>query len=65
MVDGDCANGTCALGRCDGNPTCANGKKDTGETGIDCGGSCPACPNYKIAAPNKNNNATSGCSGAG
>ncbi len=25
-------------------PACANGHQDPGETGVDCGGSCPACP---------------------
>ena len=44
-------------------PPCLNGKKDGTETGIDCGGTCPACPNYKINAPNKSNTIGSSCSG--
>jgi hypothetical protein len=44
-------------------PPCLNGEKDGTETGIDCGGTCPACPNYKINAPTKNNGITSSCSG--
>jgi hypothetical protein len=35
------------------------------ETGVDCGGSCGACPSYKINPPNLKNNATSGCSPGG
>lgn len=27
-------------------PSCANGIKDGGETDVDCGGPCPACPGY-------------------
>ncbi len=35
-------------------PPCANGVQDPGETGIDCGGSCPACPIvYKVNPPNQ------------
>ena len=33
---------------------CANGVQDPGETGIDCGGTCPACPvDYKVNPPNQ------------
>jgi hypothetical protein len=33
---------------------CANGVQDPGETGIDCGGTCPACPVvYKTNPPNQ------------
>ena len=33
---------------------CANGVQDPGETGIDCGGTCPACPVvYKLNPPNQ------------
>jgi len=33
---------------------CANGVQDPGETGIDCGGTCPACPVvYKVNPPNQ------------
>jgi len=44
-------------------PPCLNGKKDGTETGIDCGGTCPACPNYKINSPTKSNTIGSSCSG--
>jgi hypothetical protein len=44
-------------------PPCLNGKKDGNETGIDCGGSCPACPNYKINPPNKTDSVGSACGG--
>ena len=44
-------------------PPCLNGKKDGTETGIDCGGSCPACPNYKINPPQKSNTIGSACGG--
>ncbi len=44
-------------------PQCLNGKKDGTETGVDCGGSCGACPNYEINAPNANNGDQSACSG--
>ncbi len=33
------------------------------ETGVDCGGSCPACPTYQINPPNLMNKAQSGCQG--
>lgn len=41
----DCSTGSCSSGIC-GPPgsTCGNNKKDGDEFGIDCGGSCPACP---------------------
>ena len=33
---------------------CVNGVQDPGETGVDCGGSCPACPVvYKVNPPNQ------------
>jgi hypothetical protein len=44
-------------------PPCLNGKKDGTETGVDCGGSCGACPNYQINGPNANNGDQSACSG--
>ena len=43
--------------------SCLDGKMNGSETGVDCGGSCPACPNYKINPPNLKNNAQSGCQG--
>lgn len=34
---------------CSKEPSCLDGKQNGDETGIDCGGSCPACPiEYKI-----------------
>jgi|CZKU01.1.fsa_nt_gi hypothetical protein len=44
-------------------PPCLNGKKDGTETGVDCGGSCGACPNYQINPPNANNGDQSACTG--
>jgi len=33
---------------------CANGVQDNGETGVDCGGNCPACPVvYKLPPPDR------------
>jgi hypothetical protein len=43
--------------------SCLDGKMNGTETGVDCGGSCAACPNYKINPPNLKNNAQSGCNG--
>jgi hypothetical protein len=40
--DGNNANGCEALGSTCGN--CTDGVKNGAETGVDCGGSCPACP---------------------
>ena len=46
--------------------SCTDGKQDGTETGVDCGGSCAACPNYQINPPNTNNNVGSSCqNGAG
>lgn len=40
----DCLNLSCLNGLCAG-PTCADGVKNDGETGVDCGSqNCPACP---------------------
>jgi hypothetical protein len=33
------------------------------ETSVDCGGSCPACPSYKINGPNTADTTGSGCNG--
>jgi hypothetical protein len=46
-----------------GAPTCTDGKKNGDETGVDCGATCPACPNYKVNPPNLKNNAQSSCGG--
>jgi hypothetical protein len=48
LTAADCANGLCdATNHCPA-PTCTDGVKNGGETGIDCGNSavtgCPACP---------------------
>jgi len=43
--------------------SCSNDKKDGTETGVDCGGTCAACPNYKINAPSRSNNVSSSCNG--
>lgn len=44
-VDSDCIQGLCLGGLCKA-PSCTDGVKNDGETGIDCGGtqSCPRCP---------------------
>jgi hypothetical protein len=60
---GTLGTGGSAAGGATGTVSCLNGRMDGSETGVDCGGSCPACPNYMIAAPNLRNNSTSGCSG--
>jgi hypothetical protein len=43
--------------------SCVDDLMDGTETGIDCGGSCQACPNYKINPPHLKNSAQSGCNG--
>jgi len=37
-----CESGVCTNGRCQA-PTCHDGVQNGDETGVDCGGSCPAC----------------------
>jgi len=46
-----------------GDTSCTNGKKDGSETGVDCGGTCPACVNYKINGPKTQNDTKSSCEG--
>jgi len=41
----DCTSGICAGGVCVP-PTCDDGVANGDETGVDCGGSCPACMGY-------------------
>jgi len=47
--DNNCVSGYCniATGKCETpsgtESTCRNGKKDSGETGVDCGGTCAGC----------------------
>jgi len=43
--------------------SCLDNVMNGTETGVDCGGSCPACPSYQINPPNLKNNAQSGCQG--
>jgi len=43
--------------------SCLDNMQNGTETGVDCGGSCGACPNYKINPPNLKNMASSGCQG--
>lgn len=43
--------------------TCTDDIMNGTETGVDCGGSCPACPSYQINPPNLKNTAQSGCQG--
>ncbi|HVJ19482.1 MAG TPA: discoidin domain-containing protein [Polyangiaceae bacterium] len=41
----DCSSGYCgANGLCAAAPSCTDGIQNGSETGVDCGGSCPACP---------------------
>jgi hypothetical protein len=50
--------GTAAAG------TCTDNMQNGTETGVDCGGSCGACPNYKISnGPNTGDTTGSGCNG--
>jgi hypothetical protein len=60
---GGSGTGGSGAGGATGAVSCLNGRMDGSETGVDCGGSCPACPGYMIAAPNLRNNSTSGCNG--
>jgi hypothetical protein len=53
--------GSTTTGGSSGTGSCTDGQQNGSETGVDCGGSCPACPNYKINPPNLKNNATSAC----
>jgi hypothetical protein len=45
--------------------TCLDNVMNGTETGVDCGGSCPACPSYQINQPNLKNMAQSGCGNGG
>ena len=49
-ADTECATGICNLSshRCVAS-TCNDGRKDNGETGVDCGGSCKACSHCPAA----------------
>lgn len=49
-----------------GRSQCENGALDGDETGVDCGGSCDACPDYHSAPPLADNeDARSGCEAGG
>jgi hypothetical protein len=56
-ADGQCPGGACfAVNVC----RCENGSHDGNETAVDCGGSCPACPNGQGCGPNGDANCQSG-----
>ena len=46
-----------------GPSSCLDDVQNGSETGVDCGGSCGACPNYKINGPNTGDTVGSGCNG--
>jgi hypothetical protein len=46
-----------------GTSSCMDDMQNGSETGVDCGGSCGACPNYKINGPNTGDTTASGCNG--
>jgi hypothetical protein len=39
----DCASNACVNGVCGAAATCTDGVQNGGETGVDCGGTCPPC----------------------
>lgn len=54
-------SGGSGAGGATGPGSCTNDRRDGTETGIDCGGSCSACPNYKINAPTRSDTLRSSC----
>jgi hypothetical protein len=46
-----------------GTSSCLDDMQNGNETGVDCGGSCGACPSYKINGPNTGDTTGSGCAG--
>jgi hypothetical protein len=46
-----------------GTSSCLDDIQNGSETGVDCGGSCPACPSYKINGPTAGGTVASGCQG--
>ncbi|HEX7599378.1 MAG TPA: hypothetical protein VF518_14270, partial [Polyangia bacterium] len=51
---GSAGAGGSSIGSSSAVDPCSNGVQDSGETGVDCGGNCPACPIvYKINPPNQ------------
>ncbi len=43
--------------------TCTDDMMNGTETGVDCGGSCPACPSYKVNPPTTGDTVASSCNG--
>ena len=65
-IGGSASGGVAGASSTGGSPgagDCMDGMQNGTETGVDCGGPCPACPTYKINPPNLNNKASSGCNG--
>ena len=60
-VDSGSAEGSAG----DGGATCADGVKDGNETGVDCGGSCPACVSYVTGQPNTSDKIGNACAPQG
>jgi hypothetical protein len=54
-TDAECCNASCHGGLCQlpGAATCADGAQNQGETGVDCGGPCAACPTCADGALNQ------------
>ncbi len=52
-----------AAGGSTGPASCTNAAKDGDETGVDCGGSCPACIAYEVGPPQQDNDTQSSCDG--
>src|SRR5262249_33617845 len=44
-----------------GAPSCMDAIKNGNETGVDCGGSCPACVSYQTGSPDTNTNVNNAC----
>jgi hypothetical protein len=53
--------GATGSGGATGASSCLDDMQNGTETGVDCGGSCGACPSYQINPPNLKNNVQSGC----
>ena len=53
--------GTTGAGGTSSASSCLDDMQNGAETGVDCGGSCGACPSYMINPPNLKNNVKSGC----
>src|SRR3954452_20073649 len=61
-IGGAATGGTTGTGG-SGTSSCLDNMQNGSETGVDCGGSCGACPNYKINGPNTGDTVGSGCNG--